>query len=140
MRLRSSPAVEAGLVAGLLFFAHALVPYSRAWPLVWPLLGGVAAAVLASGHGRDVGAWGRVRVGAAAGAIAGGVFLALTLAAVFLLAQPGMEATARILGAMEPVAVTPVLAVAIALAALIGVAASAVGGVAGGWFARHRHA
>jgi hypothetical protein len=140
MRLRSSPAVAAGLVAGLLFFAHALVPYSRAWPLVWPLLGGVAAAALASGGGRSTGAWGRVRVGAAAGAIAGGVFLALTLAALVVLAQPGMGATARILGAMEPVVVTPVLAVAIALAALIGVAASAVGGVAGGWVGRHRHA
>lgn len=139
MRLRTSPAVTAGVAAGLLFFAHALVPYSRAWPLVWPLLGGVAAAALAS-RGRSTSAWKRVRVGAAAGAIAGGVFLALTLAALFLLAQPGMEATARILGAMEPVVVTPALAVAIALAAVIGVAASAVGGVAGGWVGRHRHA
>ena len=140
MRLRSSPAVAAGVMAGLLFFAHALVPYSRAWPLMWPLLGGVAAAVLASAGGRGTGAWGRVRVGAAAGAIAGGVFLALTLAALFLLAQPGMEGTTRVLGAMEPVVVTPVLAVAIALAALVGVAASALGGVAGGWVANHRHA
>jgi hypothetical protein len=139
MRLRTSPAVTAGVAAGLLFFAHALVPYSRAWPLVWPLLGGVAAAALVS-RGRAITPWARVRVGAAAGAIAGGVFLALTLAALFLLAQPGMEATARILGAMEPVVVTPVLAVAIALAAVIGVAASAVGGVAGGWVGRHRHA
>lgn len=140
MRLRSSPAVVAGVSAGLLFFAHALVPYSRAWPLMWPLLGGVAAAALASGRGRRIGAWARVRVGAAAGAIAGGVFLALTLAALYLLAQPGMEGTARILGAMAPVVVAPALAVALALAALIGVAASALGGVAGGWVARHRHA
>jgi hypothetical protein len=140
MRLRSSPAVAAGLAAGLLFFAHALVPYSRAWPLVWPLLGGVAAAALASGHGRSIGAWARVRVGAAAGAIAGGLFLALTLVALFLLAQPGMEPTARVLGAMQPVVVTPVLAFAICIAAVVGVAASAVGGVAGGWVVRHRHA
>jgi hypothetical protein len=139
MRLRTSPPVTAGLAAGLLFFAHALVPYSRAWPLVWPLLGGVAAAALACG-GRAIGPWARVRVGAAAGAIAGGVFLALTLAALFLLAQPGMESTGRVLGAMEPVVVTPVLAMAIALAAVVGVAASALGGVAGGWVARHRHA
>ncbi len=134
MRHRFSPAVA----AGLLFFAHALVPYSRAWPLMWPLLG-VAAAALACRSG-TVSPWARIRVGAAAGAIAGCMFRVLTLAALFLLAQPGMGPIARMLGAMGPVVVTPVLAFAIAFAALIGVAASAVGGVAGGWVARHRHA
>jgi hypothetical protein len=135
MRHRFSPAVAAGLTV----FGHALVPYSRAWPLIWPLLGGVAAAALAC-RGGTVSPWARIRVGAAAGAIAGCVFLVLTLIAVFLLAQPGMGPIARMLGAMGPVVVTPVLAFAIGVAVLIGVAASAVGGVAGGWVARHRHA
>jgi|GEM_PF-2483682 len=139
MRLRFSPVAAAGLAAGVLFFAHALVPYSRAWPLVWPMLGGVAAAALAC-RGHTIGGWARVRVGAAAGAIAGGVFLALTLVALFLLAQPGLAPAARALGAMGPVSVTPVLALALAIAALIGVGALALGGVAGGWVVLHRHA
>ncbi|HEX2209432.1 MAG TPA: hypothetical protein VHG93_17270, partial [Longimicrobium sp.] len=73
-------------------------------------------------------------------AIAGGLFLVLTLIALYLLGQPAMEPAARVLGALQPIVVTPALAIAIAFAAVIGVGASALGGRAGGWVARHRHA
>lgn len=31
-------------VGGILFFIHALIPYSHAWPLIWPLMAGIAVA------------------------------------------------------------------------------------------------
>lgn len=139
MRARVSPAVAAGLTTGILFFAHAMIPYSRAWPLLWPLLGGVAAVVLAS---RDSSLSGvqRARVGASAGAVAAAVFLAATIGALFVISRPGMEPVAALFGAVEPIAFSPVLLIALALAAVIGIAAGALGGAAGGAIPRRRAA
>lgn len=140
MRTRFSPAAVAGLTAGLLFFAHAMVPYSRAWPLLWPLLGGVAAAVLASRDGYSGSGFHRARVGAAAGAIAGAVFLGGTLVALFILSRPGLEPVAGLFGAVKPIAFNPALLVALAVAALVGIAAGALGGAAGGVLGHRRPA
>jgi hypothetical protein len=43
---RSAAVLSAGLTAGFMFFAHAAINGSGAWPLLWPLLGGVMTAVL----------------------------------------------------------------------------------------------
>jgi hypothetical protein len=138
MRTRFSPAAAAGLTAGVLFFAHAMVPYSRAWPLLWPLLGGVAAVVLAARGQGSPGGWRCVRTGATAAAIAGGVFLVATLAALFVLSRPGLEPIAGAFGAVQPIAFNPALFVALAFAALVGIAAGALGGAAGGVLGRRR--
>lgn len=127
----------AGLTAGVLFFAHAMVPYSRAWPLLWPLLGGVAAAVLASRERRLSGGQ-RARVGASAGAVAGVVFLLATGLALYVISLPGMESVAGLFGAVEPIAFNPALLAALAIAAVIGIAAGALGGAAGGALHRRR--
>ena len=139
MRTRISPAMAAGLAAGVLFFAHAMVPYSRAWPLVWPLFGGVAAVMLASRDRRLSGGQ-RARVGASAGAIAGLVFLLATGAALYVLSLPRLESVAGLFGAVSPIALNPALLAALAIAALIGIAAGALGGAAGGAFGRRRTA
>ncbi|HSU13369.1 hypothetical protein [Longimicrobium sp.] len=132
---RLSPAMLAGLVSGLLFYLNALVPYSHAWPLVWPVLGGAAAVVLArrAGHGR-----GALGTGAAAGAIAGGVFLALTIPTLFLLSLPSMEGVDRLLGGDGRLVVTGSMMIAIAAAAAFGIPSGAIGGIAGRLVARPR--
>ena len=139
MRTRVSPAMAAGLTAGVLFFAHAMVPYSRAWPLLWPLLGGVAAAALAS-RGAQLSGGQRARVGASAGAVAGLVSLLATAAALYVISLPRMEGIAGLFSAVEPIAFNPALLVALGVAAVVGIAAGALGGAAGGALGRRRPA
>ena len=82
-----------GLVGGVLFFAHAMINNSHAWPLVWPALAGVLAVWSARGiSGRSYRA--DLSSAAGAGLIAGFVFLvatAFTLSRMGLLATPGLS-------------------------------------------------
>ena len=67
----SSPVTRCGLLSGVVFYLHALVPGSRSYPFVWPLLGGVLVVILMWRHGewlpvaRALGAGARVGVIAA---------------------------------------------------------------------------
>ena len=70
-----------GLAGGLLFFAHAMINNSHAWPLVWPALAGLLAVWTARGaarrsYGADLGR------AASAGLVAGAVFLVGTALAL----------------------------------------------------------
>ena len=76
---RFTPATVAGVVAGLLFFGHAMIDNSHAWPLVWPFLGGVAAVVLAARHDRLRGFWSGLRAGAGSGALSAALFVSATI-------------------------------------------------------------
>ncbi|HEX9950661.1 MAG TPA: hypothetical protein VGB53_02755 [Rubricoccaceae bacterium] len=120
MLRRLSPSAVAGLAAGLLFFLHALVPNSHAWPMVWPVLGGIAAVTLAARRHRLEGFWSSVASSLKAGALAGLVFLVTTAAALFVLSLPQLEAAARTLGSDGPVIVSG--------SVLVGLAAVAAGG------------
>ncbi len=117
-----------GLAAGVLFFAHALVPDSNAWPIVWPALAGGVAGYRAArerpGFLKGVGA----AIGA--GAIAGLVFLIATAAALTLLGTSAFAPAARALGATGPIAMNEMVLVSLAVAALIGTAGAALAGVA----------
>jgi len=66
-----------GMLGGVLFFAHAMVNNSHAWPLVWPALAGLLAVWTSRGaaHGSYGADLGRA---ASAGLIAGAVFLVAT--------------------------------------------------------------
>jgi hypothetical protein len=91
MRARS---LMFGLGAGLLFFAHAMINNSHAWPLVWPFLAGVLAVWTSrtGGHatyGADVGRAAKV------GIIAGMVFILTT---AFTLDQLGLSEGAGLVG------------------------------------------
>jgi len=134
---RLSPAVLAGTGSGLLFYASALINNSHAWPLVWPVLGGAAAVVLARRAGRRGSALG---TGALAGAIAGLVFLAATVPTLFLLSRPSMAGVTRVLGGNGPLVLTGSMVIAIAAAAAIGIPSGAIGGIAGRLVARPRAA
>lgn len=100
MHMRTS--VIAGLAGGLLFFGHAMVNNSHAWPLVWPALAGAVAVWLAhrertSGYAADLMSAG------IAGVIAGAVFFgatAIALSRLGLLSDNGLSglAVAALLG------------------------------------------
>lgn len=113
-----------GLIAGVAFFIHAWLQNSHAWPLVWPLLAGVAVAA-SSGSGRGMVA--NLARGAGAGLVAGLVFLIATAVAIYGFgaipdAQPQLRDQAG-----------PVLG-GLSLAALLSVVAGAVGGLVGHLF------
>ncbi len=129
MTMRFASGVLAGLLAGVLFYLHALIPYSHAWPLLWPLLGGALAVYLAARRREGPLSVGQgLKLGAEAGGIAGLLFFLASLPTLYVLAQPAFERAARILGATDaPVQVNAAVAVGLAFAALLGLAAALLG-------------
>lgn len=135
---RLSPATLAGVASGLLFYAHAMIPYSHAWPLVWPVLGGAAAVVLASRRaGERQSALG---TGLRAGAIAAVVFVVATVPTLFLLTLPQLDTVSRMLGGDGPLVMTGAVVIAIAAAAAFSIPGAVLGGLAGRLVARPRAA
>lgn len=126
----SSPAILAGLVGGALFFGHAMINNSHAWPMVWPLLAGSAAVLLAARRHGLQGFWNGLGLAARAGLVAGSLFFVMTLAALALLATAPFEATATALGAEGPVVLTASVVIALAAAALGGTMLAALAGAA----------
>jgi len=75
--MRITSPIVVGVVAGLLFFGHAMINNSHAWPLIWPALAGAAAVLMAHrarmpGYGADLAAAG------VAGASAAVIFFGAT--------------------------------------------------------------
>ena len=112
---RFTPAVITGIVAGLLFFAHAMINNSHAWPLVWPVAGGAAAVWFAAHRHRLRGFWSGLRAAAGAGALSAALFFAATAAAL------------AALGLLPPERIEPALS-ALAVAAALGFALATVAG------------
>ena len=93
---RFTPALTAGLLAGLLFFGHAMIDGSRAWPLVWPFVGGAAAVLFAGRAHRLHGFWSGLRAGAGAGALSAALFVVTTVAALAALGSLPPERTTEV--------------------------------------------
>ena len=131
MSARLTSGVVAGLLAGTLFYLHALIPFSHAWPLLWPLLGGALAVVLAArGNPARVSLGQGLKLAAKAGVVAGLLFFGATLPTLYALAQPAFEQAARILGAVDvPVQVSMAVATGLAVAAVLGTFAAMLGGL-----------
>ena len=99
MSTRLTPGATAGLFSGALFFVHAMTPYSRAWPLLWPLLGGALAVHLATRcSAARPGMLQALKLGVQSGVIAGLVYFFTTLPTLYLLEQAAFERVARALG------------------------------------------
>lgn len=111
---RLTPAVTTGIVAGLLFFAHAMINNSHAWPLVWPLAGGVAAVGIAAHRHRLQGFWSGLRAAAGAGALSAALFFFATALA---LAALGLLPADRVQPALTALAVAAAIGFALATAA-----------------------
>lgn len=80
-------AAAVGVVAGLIFFGHAMINNSHAWPLIWPTLAGAVAVLLAQ-RGRMHGYGADLKASGIAGVSAGIVFVgatAITLSGLGLL-------------------------------------------------------
>lgn len=116
-----SPALSVGLVVGLLFFAHAMIRNSHAWPMVWPLVAGGAAVLIAARREQLHGFWSGIGVAAKSGLIAGAIFFVSTAAALALLASGSFDGAAAALGAEGPLVVGGAMLSAIALVAAGGV-------------------
>ncbi len=132
MRRAIVPAAKAGVPAGILFAAHALFGNGHLWPMIWPLLAGVAAVLIApaSSRYRDAGA--RAKLGATAGGFAGVIFLVLTLIGLFAFEREALESGGQLLGSDDPMLDMLRIILAIGIAALLGVALAALGGALAG--------
>ena len=119
----------AGVIAGLLFSLHALIPNSHSWPLLWPFLGGAVAVHLATRqHHTGRGVTHGFALGLRAGVIAAIVFLVATIPTVYLLAQSYAEPLTRRLGGDGPLVLNGAMFLALVVVAALGVALSAIGG------------
>ena len=125
---RISPTIATGLVAGLLFYLHALIPNSHAWPMLWPILGGVITVILAARRNRLRGFWNSIKKCTKAGSMAGLIFLIFTLATLLLLTLPQLESAARALGSNDSLIVTGSLVLSLTAVAVLGIFLAAVAG------------
>jgi hypothetical protein len=73
---KNSAVMGAGLCAGFVFFAHASVDGSGAWPVLWPLLGGAGTALVSARNSRRLDLPGAAWLGLRAGLVAGLLFAA----------------------------------------------------------------
>jgi hypothetical protein len=99
-----------GLGGGLLFFAHAMINNSHAWPLIWPFLAG-ALAVWTSRNSDHGSYGGDVGKAAMVGLVAGAIFVLTT---AVTLNQLGLNEQIGIAG--------------LAIAAVIGLVGAMLGG------------
>jgi hypothetical protein len=120
-----STAMKVGIVAGIGFFLHAMIPNSNAWPMLWPAAAGMLGVLLTARKGSGLGFWRSLGVGLKTGAVAGAVFFAATVVALGLLSTSGLTPLARQLGADGPINLGAAM-VGIAIAALMGLALSAL--------------
>lgn len=119
------PVLTSGIVLGALFLGNASIDYSRAWPMVWPLLGGALAVVLASR--RHAVPWREgIGLGAKAGLVGLLVLLVVGVPLVSLYAGPAIERRVQDVGGTVPLGGGFLLAavVMLALGALNTVAAT----------------
>ena len=93
----------AGVLIGILFCAHAAVRGTGAWPLIWPALGGVVAALMAVRTGKPLA--GYSGAGARTGAAAASIFFAGGLGVLWWMGVPDLQSRATILGAAALIAI-----------------------------------
>jgi hypothetical protein len=132
-----STAMKVGIVAGIGFYLHAMIPNSNAWPMLWPAGAGMFGVLLTARKGAGLGFWRSLGVGLKTGAVAGAVFFAATAVSLWLLSSSGLTPLARQLGAEGPINVGAAV-VGLAVAALIGLAVAALSAGAAYPIARSR--
>jgi hypothetical protein len=121
-------AILVGVAAGAAFFFHAMLPNSHAWPLIWPLAGGVAVQILAGRQHEASGFSNGFRLAGATGLVTGAIFFIATLASLYALGSPQLAPLAQALGAAGPVPFTSLTVKAVAFTAVVGAVLVAVAG------------
>ena len=118
---KTNSAVIAGLTLGIVFVGIALIPYSRWYPLILPILGGAFATYLA-GKKTSVSSGEGFRLGAKTGFIAGLIIIAVgapityLIVSYFLQGQLSQAETQRgfltiLVGMLIPAAIVLVLSI-----------------------------
>src|ERR1051325_1661082 len=113
--------LETGIVGGILFTAHASIPYSESWPMIWPALAGGTAVWFATRephpHRWRTGLLAALLTGVVTGAIA---FVGLSIV-IYVAMHSGMAEAVRqrrvSAGLAAPLTVAGALAIAAGLAA-----------------------
>lgn len=124
----SSVVFKIGILAGFLFFLHALIPNSHAWPLTWPFLGGVFLMVYLKNQVKLENYLQAAKPLLKVGLISAGIFFVFTLLVLFLLNIPGMEGASEFLGAEGPVIINSSVVVGLLIASGLGIVLSLVSG------------
>ena len=119
--------IQVGIVGGLLFFFHALIPNSRSYPFIWPVLAGATAFWLAA-PGPSTG---RIRRGMLAALVAGAVvgivgFVGSTITLLVLRRQ--LNAVADALGPSGPALAASAAELGFLIVAVLSVVATLIGG------------
>lgn len=128
MRGIRSTAVRTGMTGGVVFLIHALIPYSRSYPFIWPVLTGAATFWIAT---RDA-ALHRILGGMLATLVAAIIvgligFVGSTLI-VFAESPPALRSITEALGIPGPILFTASAVLALATISLIATLATLVGG------------
>ena len=88
--------VPLGLLFGALFFAHAAVPDTRAWPLIWPAVGGALAVIMCAKCGKRSANF--AGTGARTGAASAIVFVVAGATLLWWVEAPDLQGRIGILG------------------------------------------
>lgn len=131
MSILRRPYVLPGILSGLLFVGHAYIPYSHAWPYLWPLFGGAITLWRMRRRGDSISIPRTIGLGAQIGAIAAVVgMLGLAVTLPFILRELSV-----------PMKVYPLTALGVIPAMLLAIPVAIIGAVLGrvlGHRRRHR--
>jgi hypothetical protein len=128
-----SPVLWAGVAAGLLFFAHSLVPGSGFMPFIWPFLGALLGLLISYRLGYRASKV-RESIGSATriGAVAAVVFFLFALSAVLVFNMPLLKQAAETLETEQAVALTMSMVMSIGITATVGFVCAVFAGVIAG--------
>jgi hypothetical protein len=128
-----SPVLLAGVVAGLLFFAHSLIPGSGFMPFIWPFLGALLGLLISYKLGHRASKV-RESIGSATrtGAVAAIVFFVFALATVLVFNMPMLQRAAETLETEQAVALTMSLVMSVGVTATVGFVCAVLAGVIAG--------
>lgn len=119
---------KVGLIAGFLFFAHALIPNSNAWPLMWPGLAGIFAIYSLQNKRSLKNFLEAAKSLLQMGLILAGIFFVFTLLALLILNIPETEKISSILGAEGPITINSSAIFGLLLASGLGMIIALVSG------------
>lgn len=90
---------KVGLIAGIFFFIHALIPFSHAWPLIWPGFAGIFLIVFLKNKGNLKNFLHTIKSLFKTSLFVASIFFIFTLAVLYLLGFPEMDKVSYFLGA-----------------------------------------
>lgn len=119
---------KVGLIAGFLFFAHALIPNSNAWPLIWPGLAGFFVVYFLRNTRNLKNYVQTAKSLLQMSALSAIIFFVFTLLVLFILNLPETEKISNILGAEGPIIINSAVIISLLIASGLGVILAMISG------------